>query len=139
MSDLKSSNHMSLLTLILPRESVSEVEVQGLGSIADVNSASTSTFSASSQLIAGANRSDSVGNGNASAGASLSTSSYANQSNASTANAFMQAFTGGGQDLGVETITNVQTGDGGVGFKVTTEQVKTVETTYTTDASGNVN
>ena len=57
------------------RGSISEVEVQGIGSIADVNSANTSTFEASSDLIEGAVRADSIGNGNASAGASLGTSS----------------------------------------------------------------
>ena len=123
------------------RESVSEVEVRGLGSIADVNSASTSTFSAESQLLSGANRADSIGNGQASAGASLSTSSYANQSNATTASAFMQAFTGGGlaPTEGTPTITDI-TGDTTNGFNITTDQVKTVTTTasYTTDVSGNV-
>ena len=77
------------------RESDSEVSVTGIGSIADINSQGTSTFQAESTLIDGANRADSIGNGNASASASLTSSSYANQSNGTTASAFIQAFSGG--------------------------------------------
>ena len=78
----------------IQRESVSNVDVAGIGVIADVNAAASSNFTATSQLIEGAAR-DGNGNGNASAGANLATSSYANQSNSTTANAFMQAFSGG--------------------------------------------
>ena len=80
------------------RESVSEVEVQGIGSIADVNSQSSSTFQAEADLLATDmdGRADTVGNGQASATASLGTTSFASQSNNTTASAFMQAFTGGG-------------------------------------------
>ena len=79
------------------RESISEVEVQGIGSIADVNSQDSSTFQAEASLIAGTTgtRTDTVGNGNANATATLGTTSFASQSNATTASAFMQAFTGG--------------------------------------------
>ena len=77
------------------RESDSEVSVTGIGSIADINSQGTSTFQADSTLIDGANRAESIGNGNASASASLTSSSYANQSNGTTASAFIQAFSGG--------------------------------------------
>ena len=77
------------------RNSDSEVNVTGIGSIADVNSQDTSTFTAESVLIDGASRTDTIGNGNASATASLTSSSYANQSNGTTASGFIQAFSGG--------------------------------------------
>ena len=77
------------------RESVSDVSVTGIGSIADVNSRDSSTFTAESVLIDGASRSDTLGNGNAAAGASLTSTSYASQSNGTTASGFIQAFNGG--------------------------------------------
>ena len=79
------------------RESISEVEVQGVGSIADVNSQDSSTFQAEASLLATTSdaRSDTVGNGSASATSTLGTTSFASQSNATTASAFMQAFAGG--------------------------------------------
>ena len=81
--------------------------VTGIGVIADVNASSESTFKASSTLLDGAAR-DGNGNGNASSGANLATSSYANQSNSSTASAFMQAFSGGLPDqAGATTIQKV--------------------------------
>ena len=89
------SDVMSSANSAIENSSNSSVEVKGIGVIADVNAASTSNFAASSELVGGAVR-DGNGNGNASAGANLATSSYANQSNSTTANAFMQAFSGGG-------------------------------------------
>ena len=79
------------------RESISEVEVQGIGSIADINSQDSSTFQAEASLLATTSdaRGDTVGNGNASATSTLGTTSFASQSNATTASAFMQAFSGG--------------------------------------------
>ena len=119
------------------RESISEVEVQGIGSIADINSQDSSTFQASSDLLAGVDRTDSVGNGNASAAASLGTTSFAAATNATTASAFMQAFSGGG--LGKTEITNI-TGDESIGYDVTTETVTIQENTssYSVDADGNI-
>ena len=119
------------------RESISEVEVQGIGSISDVNSKDSSTFQASSDLLAGVDRDDSVGNGSASAAVSLGTSSSASANNATTASAFMQAFSGGG--MGASQITNI-TGDETSGYDVTSETVTTVETnaSYSVDADGNV-
>ena len=124
------------------RESASEVTVQGIGSIADINSAATSTFEASSDLLAGAERADSIGNGNASAGANLGTSSFASQANNTTASAFMQAFTGGG--MGQTVITGIEdvTGSGAndpVKYNVTTDTVTTVTgvTEYTVDDQTN--
>ena len=116
--------------------------MQGIGSIADINSAATSTFEASSDLLAGAERADSIGNGNASAGANLGTSSFASQANNTTASAFMQAFTGGG--MGQSVITGIQdvTGDGAndpIKYNVTTDTVTTVTgvTEYTVDDQTN--
>ena len=120
----------------IKRESVSNVDVQGIGVIADVNAASTSKFTATSQLIDGATR-DGNGNGNASAGANLATSSYANQNNATTANAFMQAFSGGLPEAnGTETVKSI-TGDETNGYSITTDRVSTVRnvTAYTVDTS----
>ena len=91
----------------LMRSSDSTVTVTGIGVIADVNASDASTFKASSTLLDGAAR-DGNGNGQASSGANLATSSYANQSNSSTASAFMQAFSGGLPDqAGVTTIQKV--------------------------------
>ena len=106
--------------------------------IADVNAASTSKFTATSQLIDGATR-DGNGNGNASAGANLATSSYANQNNATTANAFMQAFSGGlPENKGVQTVKQI-TGAADTGYSIVTDRVSTVRNTtaYTVDETGN--
>ena len=76
------------------RTSDSEVTVNGIGSDASVTAATTSTFDVKITQNSG----DSYGStatANGSAGASLATSSFANQSQASTASGFMQAFGGG--------------------------------------------
>ena len=124
------------------RESTSEVTVQGIGSISDIASSNTSTFEASSDLLVGADRLDSIGNGSASASANLGTSSFASQANNTTASAFMQAFTGGG--MGQTIITGIEdvTGDGAndpIKYNVTTERVTTVTdvTEYTVDDQTN--
>ena len=122
----------------IERKSVSDVDVAGIGVIADVNAASTSKFTAESKLIETAPR-DGNGNGNASAGANLATSSYANQNNSTTANAFMQAFSGGlPEATGVETIKSI-TGTSADGYSVVTDRVSTVRNTtaYTVDGTGN--
>jgi hypothetical protein len=71
----------------------SSVTVRGIGSDAKVQAASTSQFLVDINT-AGADTSGSTATANGSAGANLATSSFANQSQASTANAFMQAFGG---------------------------------------------
>ena len=72
------------------RTSSSDVEVTGIGSDASVTAAGTSTFDV---LISTSSETpDSTATANGAAGANLSTSSFANQSQASTASAFMQAF-----------------------------------------------
>ena len=83
------------------RTSVSEVTVQGIGVIANVNAGPTSLFKADSgKLVASADGTN--GNANASSGTSLSTSSFATQSNTTNASAFMQAF---GTKQATETVT----------------------------------
>jgi len=75
------------------RSSESEVTVNGIGSDANVQAADTSTFA----VDIAQNSGDSFGStatANGSAGASLATSSFANQSQSSTASGFMQAFGG---------------------------------------------
>ena len=122
----------------IERKSVSDVNVTGLGVIADVNAADSSKFIAKSELIDGAAR-DGNGNGNASSGANLATSSYANQNNSTTANAFMQAFSGGLPEAnGTQTIKSI-TGTAADGFSIVTDRVSTVRNTtaYTVDGSGN--
>ena len=114
------------------------MDVAGIGVIADVNAAATSKFTATSQLIEGAAR-DGNGNGNASAGANLATSSYANQNNSTTANAFMQAFSGGLPEAnGTQTVKSI-TGTAADGFSIVTDRVSTVRNTtaYTVDGTGN--
>ena len=91
------SNAVAAANAVGSRESDSTVEVTGLGSIVDINSRDTSNFVAESNVIDGGTRVDNIGNGNASAGASLTSSSYANQSNGTTASGFIQAFEGGAQ------------------------------------------
>jgi len=121
----------------IERKSVSDVNVTGLGVIADVNAADSSKFIAKSELIDGATR-DGNGNGNASSGANLATSSYANQNNATTANAFMQAFSGGLPEAhGVESVKSI-TGDAANGFQITTDRTSVVRTVsdYTVNGTG---
>jgi hypothetical protein len=72
------------------RESSSTVEVGGIGVIANVNAAGTSSFTA--DVARNETSSSNNGTGNGAAGASLSTSSFATQSNSTSASAFMQAF-----------------------------------------------
>jgi hypothetical protein len=73
-------------------ESTATVTVTGVGSIATLNASSDSAFNVDvatrirNQLMA------TNGTANGSAGGNLATSSFANQANASTASAFMQAF-----------------------------------------------
>ena len=132
----------------IERKSVSDVNVTGLGVIADVNAADSSKFIAKSELIDGAAR-DGNGNGNASSGANLATSSYANQSNSSTASAFMQAFSGGLPNVeGTTTIDKVTpivgTVDGEevtTGYTITTSTIQTTQNTpvaYDVDDDGNL-
>lgn len=75
------------------RKSDSEVEVNGIGSDATIVSLASSTFDVQ---IAGKTVAESLieatATANGTAGANLATSSFANQSQASTASAFMQAF-----------------------------------------------
>jgi len=79
------------------RTSSSDVEVTGIGSDASVTSAATSTFDVKiSTTLADSSDAESTATANGAAGANLSTSSFANQSQASTASAFMQAFGGDG-------------------------------------------
>jgi hypothetical protein len=130
----------------LMRSSDSTVTVTGLGVIADVNASENSSFKASAKLLDGAAR-DGNGNGNASSGANLATSSYANQSNSSTASAFMQAFSGGLPDqTGATTIQEVTPTytDGEItGYDITTSVVQapavsTTSYTAAVDDDGNL-
>lgn len=76
------------------RYSDSSVTVKGIGSGATVAASSMSNFTV--DIGAGTGATGSTGTANGSAGANLATSSFANQSNSSTASAFMQAFGAGG-------------------------------------------
>ena len=73
------------------RTSESEVTVNGIGSDASVTAATSSKFDVQITQNTGENF-GSTATANGSSGASLATSSFANQSNASTASGFMQAF-----------------------------------------------
>ena len=105
------------------RTSSSDVEVTGIGSDASVTAAGTSTFDvliSNSDNAYASSKSTAIANG--AAGANMSTSSFANQSQASTASAFMQAF--GGNQVGfVETDTTMgtSTGTGTVGDDISIE------------------
>jgi hypothetical protein len=91
------------------RSSDSSVEVNGIGSDANIAAASTSTFDVK---IEGTDNSSldfgSTATANGSAGANLSTSSFANQAQSSTASGFMQAF--GGDSGGFGTVDGTTTG-----------------------------
>jgi len=77
------------------RKSESDVTVAGIGSDASVTSAATSTFDVNiTTALSQPGDAESTATANGAAGANLSTSSFANQSMASTASAFMQAFGG---------------------------------------------
>ena len=78
------------------RTSDSSVEVNGIGSDANVAVAATSTFDVQINAASGTSFDfGSTATANGSAGSSLSTSSFATQSQSSTASGFMQAFGGG--------------------------------------------
>jgi hypothetical protein len=99
------------------RESVSDVVVTGIGSDALVTSRDTSTFDVDIiSVLTDLGDAESTATANGAAGANLSTSSFANQSMASTASAFMQAF--GGDEVGfvqTDTTMGTNTGTGNVG------------------------
>ena len=73
------------------RTSESEVTVNGIGSDAAITAATSSKFDVQIAQNSGMNF-GSTATANGSSGASLATSSFANQSNSSTASGFMQAF-----------------------------------------------
>ena len=75
------------------RSSESEVTVNGIGSDASVQASDSSTFAVDISQNSGMSF-GSTATANGSAGASLATSSFANQSQSSTASGFMQAFGG---------------------------------------------
>ena len=79
-------------------------------------------------------------NGNASAGANLATSSYANQSKSTTANAFMQAFSGGLPEPEGELVITGISGTQANGYTVEGTRTTTTNhsTTYTVDGDGAV-
>ncbi len=89
------------------RSSESTVTVNGIGSDATVQASDSSTFDVSITQNDGQDF-GSTATANGSAGASLATSSFANQSQSSTASGFMQAFGGSatiapiGLDLGID-------------------------------------
>ena len=99
------------------RESVSDVEVHGIGSDATVTSRDSSTFDVLIETtLNDPTTADATATANGAAGANLSTASFANQSVSTTASAFIQAF--GGNQVGfVETDTTMGTnvGTGNVG------------------------
>jgi hypothetical protein len=86
------SNSAAAAAAATSRLSESSVNVTGIGVIADVIAADSSSFTADASKATTHEAGN--GNANASSGASLSTSSFATQSNSTSANAFMQAFSG---------------------------------------------
>ena len=75
-----------------------------------------------------------------SAGANLATSSYANQSNSTTANAFMQAFSGGLPEPEGELVITGISGTQANGYTVEGTRTTTTNhsSTYTVDGNGDV-
>jgi hypothetical protein len=78
------------------RFSDSSVSVTGIGSDANIAANETSSFTVDIAASGTGTSSAGTSTANGSSGASLSTSSFANQSNAQTASGFIQAFGGGG-------------------------------------------
>jgi hypothetical protein len=92
------------------RSSDSSVEVNGIGSDAKIAAASSSTFDVEIKgtTLTGLDL-GSTATANGSAGANLATSSFANQSQSSTASGFMQAFGGEMTPVGTTTETGTLT------------------------------
>jgi hypothetical protein len=91
------------------RTSESDVKVLGIGSDASVTSKSSSTFDVLIGSTVGngfVTKAESTATATGAAGANLSTSSFANQSNANTASAFMQAF-GGDAETTAAALTDI--------------------------------
>ncbi len=89
------------------RTSESEVTVNGIGSDASITPAETSKFDVQIAVADQTTAINPVGNANGSAGLNLTTSSFANQSNASTASGFMQAFGGSTVNPSLTTIPSI--------------------------------
>jgi len=86
-------------------ESTAVVSVKGVGSIANLNASGDSAFSVDVATRLRNSVPETNGTANGSAGGNLATSSFANQSNTTSASAFMQAF-------GADTVTLNKASDG---------------------------
>jgi len=86
-------------------ESTAVVQVKGVGSIANLNASGDSAFSVDVATRLRNSVPETNGTANGSAGGNLATSSFANQSNTTSASAFMQAF-------GADTVTLNKASDG---------------------------
>lgn len=89
--------------------STATVTVTGVGSIATLNASEDSSFNVDVATRLRGSLPDTNGVANGSAGGNLATSSFANQSNTQSANAFMQAFGPTRVDLEAGTITGPAT------------------------------
>jgi len=89
--------------------STATVTVTGVGSIATINASADSSFNVDVATRLRGSLPDTNGVANGSAGGNLATSSFANQSNTQSANAFMQAFGPTRVDLEAGTITGPAT------------------------------
>ena len=87
----------------LTSNDTSNVTVTGLGAIATVNSKDTSAFLVDLSRLTNITQSNSTATASGSANSSLATNSFASQSRAETASAFMQAFSGAASAQGTTT------------------------------------
>ena len=119
-------------------ESTSQVDVIGLGSLADITTQDSTTFTAESDRVTQSTTGQEGGTGNASSQGNLASTSYVNVSETSTASGFMQAFHGGApKNLGELTLVDVQQNNDGT-YSVHGQRTVSQTETYTTDASGNI-
>jgi len=122
------------------RTSESEVTVNGIGSDASVIPAETSKFDVQIAVADESTAVNPVGNANGSAGLNLTTSSFANQSNASTASGFIQAFGGTKINPIPSIIPHCGAGGAGVCWDRTTEtdfdEIEIFSSPPTTDSEG---
>ena len=117
----------------------SEVSILGLGSLSDLTTQASSTFTAESDRLTESATGDEDALGNATAQANLSSTSYVNIAEANTASGFMQAFHGSAPqgNFGDLTLVGVEDNNDGT-YSVVGYRTVTQTETYTTDTAGDI-
>ena len=120
-------------------DSVSKVDVIGLGSLADITTQPTTIFLAESDRVTESATGQEGGTGNASSQGNLISTSYVNVSEAQTASGFMQAFHGAApkNNLGDLNLLGVVDNNDGT-YSVVGDRVISQQETYTTETTGEI-